>query len=84
MLASAVAPFRQSILDVGDFDTSSDDQFLERLYIPGLRRAGDLQTAAALAGERLVIHNAGERFVVSSVQVRREKLTPRQIVELLR
>ena len=35
--------------NVGGFDTSSDAQFLERVYIPGLRRAGDFQTAAGMA-----------------------------------
>ena len=28
-------------VDVGDFDATSDNSFVERLYIPGLRRAGD-------------------------------------------
>src|SRR5687767_11973673 len=83
LLATAVEHGRQAILDVGDFDTSSDAAFVERLYLPGLRRAGDLLTAAQLAGDRLVIHNAGARFTLEA-PVRREKLTPREIVELLR
>jgi hypothetical protein len=84
LLAAAVAPLRLAILDVGAFDTSSDAEFVERLYIPGLRRAGDLQTAAAIAGDRVVIHNAGERFVLSGARVQRAKLTPREIVKLIR
>jgi hypothetical protein len=84
ILAAAVAPVRLAVLDVGDFDTSSDDAFVERLYIPGVRRAGDLQTAAAIAGPRLVIHNAGERFVLTGARVDRAKLAPRDIVTLLR
>lgn len=84
VLAAAVTPFRMSVLDVGTFDTGSDADFVERLYIPGLRRAGDLQTAASLAGDAIVIHNAGERFALSGAKVRREKLTPREIVALLR
>jgi hypothetical protein len=84
LLAAAVTPFRMSVLDVGTFDTASDAEFVERLYIPGLRRAGDLQTAATLAGDAVVIHNAGERFVLSGAKVQRAKLTPREIVERLR
>ena len=40
LLASAIEPGRIAILDVGAFDTSSDADFVERLYVPGLRRAG--------------------------------------------
>jgi hypothetical protein len=37
-----------------------------------------------MAGDRLVIHNAGERFIVDGLPSRREKLTPREIVALLK
>ena len=84
LLASAVETGRVAILDVGDFDTVSESAFVERLYIPGLRRAGDLSTAATLAGDRLVIHNAGERFTLGQIQARREKLSAREVVALLR
>jgi hypothetical protein len=40
-------------------DPAADDQLLQRLYTPGLRRAGDLRTAGALwAPARLMIHHA--------------------------
>jgi hypothetical protein len=84
LLAAAVVPVPLAVLDVGDFDTSSDSDFLEHLYVPGLRRAGDLQTAAAVAGTRAVIHNAGERFSLDAPRVQRAKLTPKEIVLLLR
>ncbi len=84
ILAAAVVPGRQAILDVGDFDTASDSVFVERLYIPGLRRAGDLSTAAGMAGDRLLIHNAGPRFVLGGVDVKREKMNPRELVAQLR
>ena len=73
-----------SVLDVGGFDTSSDAEFLEHLYIPGLRRAGDMQTAASLARDRVVIHNAGPRFTVKAPRVETKKLTAREIVDLIR
>ena len=84
LLASAVEPGRRMVLDVGDFDATSDAAFVERLYVPGLRRAGDLSTALALAGDRIAIHNAGAAFTLSGAGVRREKLTPREIVALLK
>jgi hypothetical protein len=84
LLASSLETGRLAILDVGDFDTSSDAAFVERLYVPGLRRAGDLTTAANAAGDRVLIHNAGERFTLSGAKVRRERLKPREIVAMLR
>ena len=84
VLALAIETGRQAVLDVGDFDTTSDAAFVDRLYMPGLRRAGDLSTAAALHGDRVVIHNAGARFTPDGVTVKREKLAPKEIVALLR
>jgi hypothetical protein len=86
VLASTVVPGRTAILDVGTFDTSSDADFLQRLYVPGLRRAGDLATAASLGGNKLIIHNAGERFTLngSPVPVQRTKMSVPEIVKHLR
>ncbi len=84
LLAAAVAPVSRAIVDVGHFDLSSDDAFLDRLYIPGIRRAGDLRTAAAMATGRVVIHNAGDRFSIEGHTVRAEKLTPEQLLQLLK
>jgi len=57
---------------------------VERLYVPGLRRAGDLSTAAGVAGNALVIHGAGENFLLSGGQVQRERLDGAEIVRRLR
>ncbi len=84
LLALAIETERRAVLDIGDFDTASDAAFLDRLYMPGLRRAGDLSTAAALAGERAIIHNAGPNFAPVDVPVRRDKMTPKEIVALLK
>ena len=46
LLALAIETERRALLDVGDFDTANDAAFVERLYMPGLRRAGDLSTAS--------------------------------------
>ena len=84
ILASAIVPVPIAVLDVGRFDTSSDAAYVERLYIPGLRRAGDLQTGASLAGGKVLVHNAGDRFGVSGIEVQARPLTPEEIVRTLR
>ena len=84
MLAAAVVPVRLAVVDAGAFDLSSDSQFVDRLYIPGLRRAGDLRTAAAASGNRLVVHNAGATFTVDAARVLTARLTAPEIVKLVR
>jgi hypothetical protein len=49
-----------------------------------VRRAGGLQTAASVAGNALLIHNAGGRFTVQGVKVQRERLSEAQIVAAIR
>jgi hypothetical protein len=83
-LASAIEPPRFAILDVDGFDTGLDEAFLKRLYIPGLRRAGDVQTASEVAQGRLVIHNAGPQFAATGARVQPARLTPAEIVALVR
>ncbi|MFL6278858.1 MAG: alpha/beta hydrolase family protein [Vicinamibacterales bacterium] len=83
VLANAVVPIRLAVLDVGGFDTSSDQAFLDHLYIPGLRRAGDLRTAAAMSRGQIVVHNAGHTFDVPALRPRIEKLTAAEIVAIL-
>ena len=84
LLAAAVVPVTRAILDVGRFDLSSDEAFLDRLYIPGLRRAGDLRTAAAMAKGSFLVHNAGDRFAIEGLVTQAAKLTPEQILQLLK
>jgi hypothetical protein len=83
-LASAVEPPRLAILDVQGFDTSRDDGFLAHLYVPGLRRAGDLQTASEIAQGRLVVHNAGPQFAASGARVQPARLNSAEILALVR
>ena len=84
LLAAAIEPPRAMILDVGAFDTSSDDDFVGRLYIPGLRRAGDLQTAAASYRNPLIVHNASNRFVLHGAKPITTKMSAAEIVRALR
>jgi hypothetical protein len=84
LLALAAVPVDRAVLDVGAFDTSTDDAFLERLYIPGLRRAGDLQTAAAMARGRIVIHNTGGVFELRGHTIEPRRLAVGEIIDLLK
>jgi hypothetical protein len=84
VLASAIEPPRLAILDVQGFDTGRDDGFLAHLYTPGLRRAGDVQTASEIAPGRLVIHNAGTQFAATGARVQRTRLTPAEIASLVK
>ena len=83
-LAAAIVPVRRAILDVDRFDTSNDDEFLARVAIPGLRRAGDFTTAAYLASGEISVHNAGDRFDVPRVKIVSRRLTPREIAAAAR
>jgi hypothetical protein len=84
LLAAAIVPVPLAVLGVGQFDTSRDADYVEHLYIPGLRRAGDLQTAASMARGEIVVHDAGSRFSVPGIRAQSARLTPSEIVRLVR
>lgn len=84
ILAAAVVPVPLAILDVGRFDTSSDTDFVDHLYIPGLRRAGDLRTAASMSRGEIVVHNAGPKFDVTGVRAQAARLAPADIAARVR
>ncbi|PYQ46812.1 MAG: hypothetical protein DMF78_25345, partial [Acidobacteria bacterium] len=83
-LALAAAPAARAVLGVGGFDTSSDAAYIERLYVPGLRRAGGLQTALAMARGPVLIRDAGTRFDVHGPTIEPRKLEASEIVRRLR
>jgi len=83
LLAAAVAAVPVAVLDVDGFDPASDAAYLERLYLPGLRRAGGLRTAAAMARGKVVAHNAGERVWIEGVSAHARKLSAAEVVRLL-
>ena len=85
LLASVFDRPRAAVLDVDGFDPSSDDAYLKRLFVPGLRRAGGMETA--VAGTRgVLIHNSAGHFASiarDGVTVESRRLTPREIAEAL-
>ncbi len=64
LLARGLAPkIDRMIIDAAQLDSANDQEFLARLPIPGIRRAGDFATAVALAPlTPLLIHNTGGKF----------------------
>ena len=49
--------------DLDRFDASDDAAYIEGLFVPGLRRAGDVRAAAPpLSRGRLLLHNVHPRF----------------------
>lgn len=64
MLASAFAPeVNCTVVDANGFDSNDDDSYIERLFVPCIRRAGDFRTASALICPRpLYVHNTRGRF----------------------
>lgn len=58
MAAALSRDLRRVAVDAGGLDTSKDETFLGDLFVPGLRRAGDVRAAGALcAPTPLLIHN---------------------------
>ncbi|HMC75513.1 MAG TPA: hypothetical protein VKH34_00225 [Vicinamibacterales bacterium] len=82
LLAAAIVPVRRAVVDVAQFDTSSDADYLNRVYIPGLRRAGDFQTAAGMIRGEVTVHGAGDVFRVTGINVERQALDARAIAAL--
>lgn len=64
LLARGLAPeLDGTVADVVTFPSEDDGVYLEQLYIPLLRRAGDFKTALTLPpASRLLIHHTGETF----------------------
>lgn len=52
-----------AIIDADQFDTTDDQAFVDKLFVPSIRRAGDVRTASAMiAPGKLTICNAGKGF----------------------
>lgn len=57
------------VADTAGFDASKDESYMEKLYIPLLRRAGDFESAAWLApASPLLLYNTGGRFQAGAFQ----------------
>ena len=67
LLAAALDPGElNAAADLDRFDASGDAAYVTGLFIPGLRRAGDVRAAAPLLSRgRLLLHNAHPGFPLS-------------------
>jgi len=85
----------RTVVDVDSFANMDDNAFMDRLYSPGLRRAGDVKTAAMLiAPSPLYLYKTGSEFksdeiakgydsVKAELRVESSTLSPTAIVEWL-
>ncbi len=49
--------------DLAQFRADTDFEYIDKFFIPGLRKAGDFRAAATLLGPgRVLLHNAGPEF----------------------
>jgi hypothetical protein len=56
------------VADTAGFDRTSDQGYLDRLYVPGLRRAGDFLAALTLAAPApVLLDRARANFVPAEV-----------------
>jgi len=55
--------------DLNHFQTDSDSDYLEKFFVPGLRRAGDFRAGAVLASQgNAIISNAPASFPADWIQ----------------
>ena len=66
LLAAALDPGALTVAaDLDRFDATDDAAYVNGMFIPGLRRAGDVRAAAPLLSRgRLLLHNVHARFPV--------------------
>lgn len=84
LLAAAIVPVRAAALDAGGLDMATDADYVAHLQVPGLRRAGGLQTAAALAGHGVIVHHAGPGLTLPGVRVERRQFDAGEVAAALR
>jgi cephalosporin-C deacetylase-like acetyl esterase len=70
LLARGLAPaIDRMAIDAVEFDSSSDEAFIESVAIPGIRRAGDFTTAVTIAPlTPLLVHNTGNKFKTEKIE----------------
>ncbi len=98
LLARALAPeLHSTAADVSQFNSQNDQAYLDTLYIPIIRRAGDFRTALTLAPtSRLLIHNTGSQFETewvgnaykisnaeAALRIKSEKVPPSELLSWL-
>jgi hypothetical protein len=63
--------------DLAQFRADTDQEYLDKFFVPGLRKAGDFRAAAVLdTQDRLFVHNAGREFPAEWIQRSAEAESP--------
>lgn len=63
LAASVDGAVNTVVADLDNFDAADDSAYVEALFVPGLRRAGDFRAVATmLSGSRVLLHNSHEGF----------------------
>jgi dienelactone hydrolase len=77
--------------DLSQFRTDTDQEYLDKFFVPGLRKAGDFRAAALLdTQDKLYLHNAGPEFPAdwvkqsasagdTAVTIRRDRATEAEL-----
>ena len=82
IFARRIAHASAAVLDVDGVDPASDEDYLKRLFIPGLRRAGGFETAGT-EQRRSLLHNTRGRFKVTGFDTEVRQLTAREIADAI-
>jgi hypothetical protein len=77
------------VADLAQFPVDKDQAYLDKFFVPGLRKAGDFRAAAVLdTQDKLFLHNASPDFpqdwVKQSAQAAEVRTTPASDEELLK
>jgi dienelactone hydrolase len=77
------------VADLAQFPVDKDQAFLDKFFVPGLRKAGDFRAAAVLnTQDKLFVHNASPDFPVDWIKHRAQaaevRTTPASDEELLK
>jgi hypothetical protein len=80
LVARQIHPsFRRAIIDAARFPSADESAYLERLFIPGILRAGGF---TGLSKDGVLIHNTGGVFH-APVELRESAMTPAEITAWL-
>jgi len=57
------------VADLAQFRADTDQEYLDKFFVPGLRKAGDFRAAVVLGTQdRLFVHNVGPEFPAEWIQ----------------
>jgi cephalosporin-C deacetylase-like acetyl esterase len=74
-----------AVVDLAQFNERNDEDYLQNLFAPNIRRVGGLRTAILLAApSRMIVHNTGDRFEMRWLAEFYEKVSAASAIEIHR